>query len=64
MPIISVPSARMKNAAMAASGAVNLLGTNMPAANPRAVNAGMLTAPTAAGHHSGPPQCAWLPVTA
>ena len=54
-PISSVLSARTKNAAMAAIGAVNLVGASTPAANPRAVNAGRLAAATAAGHHSGPP---------
>src|SRR5580693_6439571 len=48
---------------MAASGAVNRLGRNVPTANPRAEKAGTLAAATAAGHHSGPPQLACRAVT-
>ena len=56
-------SASTKNAATAASGAVNRLGTSVPAANPSADMAGRLAAATAAGHHSGPPQAACRAVT-
>ena len=64
LPWIScVLSASAKNAAIAASGAVNRLGTSVPAANPSADRAGRLAAATAAGHHSGPPQVACCAVT-
>ena len=56
-------SASTKNAAIAASGAVNRLGTSVPAANPSADRAGRLAAATATGHHSGPPQVACRAVT-
>src|SRR5579859_3728623 len=58
-----VLSASTKNAASAASGAVNRPGTSVPAANPSAVRAGTAAAATAAGHHSGPPQVACCAVT-
>src|SRR5215470_6239475 len=45
------------------TGAVNRLGTSVPAANPSAVRAGRLAPATTAGHHSGPPQVAWRAVT-
>jgi hypothetical protein len=61
--ISSVLSTSAKNAAIAASGAVNRLGTSVPAANPSADMTGRLAAPTAAGHHSGPPQAACCAVT-
>ena len=48
------PSA--KNAPTATSGVVNRLETSVPAANPAADSADTLAAPTATGHHSGPPQ--------
>ena len=56
-------SATTKNAAMAANGAVKRPGRKVPRTNPRAENAGRAAAPTAAGHHSGPPQLAWCAVT-
>ena len=63
LPTMSwVLSASTKNAAMAASGAVNRLGSRAPATNPSAAKAGRLAATTAAGHHSGPPQLAWRAV--
>src|SRR5262249_62121524 len=61
--ISSVLSTSAKNAAIATSGAVNRLGTSAPAANPSADMTGRLAAPTAAGHHSGPPQAACCAVT-
>jgi len=51
-----VPNARPKNAATVTSGTVNRLGNSVPAANPTADSRGTATAPTTAGHHSGPPQ--------
>jgi hypothetical protein len=42
----------------AASGAVNRLGTNTPAANPTAHAAASSAAPTATGHNGGRPQVA------
>src|ERR1700728_5097325 len=63
LPTMSwVLSASTKNAAMAASGAVNRLGRRAPAVNPSAEKASRLAATTAAGHHSGPPQLAWCAV--
>src|ERR1700721_4531406 len=60
LPTMSwVLSASTKNAAVAASGAVNRLGRRAPATNPSAEKASRLAATTAAGHHSGPPQLAW-----
>ena len=43
---------------------MNRLGRSAPAANPSAENAGRLAAPTATGHHSGPPQAPCRAVTA
>ncbi len=64
LPLINwVLSASTKNAAIVTSGAVNRLGTSVPAANPSAVRAGRLAPATTAGHHSGPPQVAWCAVT-
>ena len=63
LPTMScVLSASTKNAAIAASGAVNRLGSRAPAVNPSAEKASRLAATTAAGHHSGPPQLAWCAV--
>src|ERR1700733_2876702 len=63
LPTMScVLSASTKNAAMAASGAVNRLGSRAPAVSPSAEKATRLAATTAAGHHSGPPQLAWRAV--
>ncbi len=59
-----VLNASATNATTAASGAVNRLGRSAPAAKPSAERAGRLAAPTAAGHHSGPPQAACRAVTA
>src|SRR5215831_4806862 len=61
--ITTVLSASAKNAAIAATGGVNRLGTSVPAANPSADRAGTPAAATAAGHHSGPPQAACCAVT-
>ncbi len=61
--ISSVLSTSKKNAATAASGAVNRPGTSVPAANPIADRAARLAATTAAGHHNGPPQLAWCAIT-
>ncbi len=47
------PSRDRKNAATAASAAVNRPGKNVPAANPRALIAASSAQPTATGHHSG-----------
>jgi hypothetical protein len=64
LPWIScVLSASAKNAAIAATGGVNRLGTSVPAANPSADRASRLAATTATGHHSGPPQAACRAVT-
>ena len=52
-----------KNAATAASGAVNRPGKNVPAAKPSALSTASLAQPTATGHHSGWPQVAWVAVT-
>jgi hypothetical protein len=60
--IAPAPSAR--NTATATSGALNRLGTSAPAANPRAQDAATIAAPTATGHHSGPPQVACRAVIA
>ena len=64
LPTISwVLSATTKNAAIAVTGAVSRLGSSVPAANPSAASAASVAAVTAAGHHSGPPQCTWCAVT-
>ncbi len=47
-----------RNEPTAASGAVNRLGTNTPAANPTAHAAASSAAPTATGNNGGPPQVA------
>jgi hypothetical protein len=58
-PLIAV--ARM-NTVSVASGAVNRLGKNTPAAKPRAQAAATPAAPTATGHSGGPPQAPWRAV--
>ncbi len=53
-----------QNAPNAATGAVNRPGNQAPAANPAALNAATPVAPTATGHHGGPPQAICVAVTA
>src|ERR1039457_3310211 len=59
----STLTSNARSAPTAASGAVNRPGKWAPAANPRALTATTPAAPTATGHHSGPPQVTCRAVT-
>ena len=57
------PSRDRKNAATAASGAVNRLGNKRPDRETEGADHRQLRGAAATGHHSGPPQVACVAVT-